>query len=107
MTQHITRWQRRKVLPAGRKGAICIDVVLLVLASLRINAASVTGVIIANEAGGSSAVSGAAVDQIQTKNRSGPTDLGSVGAAQNQTEQTRRKLEESQNQSLICCKTSG
>jgi hypothetical protein len=69
-----------------------------VLASLRINAASVTGVIIANEAGGSSAVSVAAVDQIQTTNRSGPTDLGSVGAAQNQTEQTRRKLEESLNQ---------
>jgi two-component sensor histidine kinase len=25
MTQHITLWQRPKVLPAGRKGAICID----------------------------------------------------------------------------------
>jgi hypothetical protein len=25
MTQHITLWQRPKVLPAGKKGAICID----------------------------------------------------------------------------------
>ena len=66
MTRHITLWQRRKVLPAGRKRAICIDVVLLVLASLRINAASVTGVIIPNEAARSSAVNVAAVDQILT-----------------------------------------
>ena len=66
MTRHITLWQRRKVLAAGRKRAICIDVVLLVLASLRINAARVTGVIIANEAARSSAVNVAAVDQILT-----------------------------------------
>ena len=66
MTRHITLLQRRKVMPANRKRAICIDVVLLVLASLRINAASVTGVIIANEAARSSAVNVAAVDQILT-----------------------------------------
>jgi len=25
MTQHVNLWQRPKVVPAGRKGAICID----------------------------------------------------------------------------------
>jgi len=70
-------------------------IVLLVLASLRVNAASVTGVIIANEGASSPAVHVAAVDQIQTTNRSGLTDLGSVGGAQNQMEETRREFEES------------
>jgi hypothetical protein len=65
LTQHITLWQRRKVVPADRKRAICIDVVLPVLASLRINAASVTGVIIANEAARSSAVNVAAVTRFK------------------------------------------
>ena len=51
---------------SGQKGAICIDVVLLVLASLRIYVPSVTGVIIANEAAGSPAVNVAAIHQIQT-----------------------------------------
>src|SRR6516164_455870 len=69
MTQHITRWQRPKVPASGQKGAICIDVVLLVLASLRIYAPSVTGVIIANQAAMSPAVNVAAIHQIQTTNR--------------------------------------
>src|SRR5215510_14108504 len=70
-------------------------IVLLVLASLRVNAATVTGVIITKEAVRSPAESVAAVYQIQTRNPSGSTDLASVGSAQNQTEQTRRELEES------------
>jgi uncharacterized protein (DUF3084 family) len=70
-------------------------IVLLVLASLRVNAASVTGVIVANEAARSAAVKVAAIDQIQTGNRIGLTDLRSMGGAQNQTEETRRELEES------------
>ena len=75
---------------------LCLcTIVLLVLASLRVNAASVTGVIIANDAARSAAVKVAAVDQIQTTNRSGSTDLRSVGGAKNQTEATRRELEES------------
>jgi len=61
-------------------------IVLLVLASLPVNAASVTSVIIANEAVSSSAVNVAAVDQVHTTNRSGLTDLGSVSGAQNQME---------------------
>jgi hypothetical protein len=67
-------------------------IVLLVLATLRVNAASVTGVIIANEAVSSPAVN---VDQVHTTNRSGLTDLGSVGGAQNQMEETRGEYEES------------
>ena len=48
---------------------LCLcTIVLLVLASLRVNAASVTGVIIANDAARSAAVKVAAVDQIQTTN---------------------------------------
>ena len=43
----------------------------------------------------SRAVNVAAVYQIQTRIRSGPIDLGSVGGVQNQTEETRRQLEES------------
>jgi len=70
-------------------------IVLLVLASLRVNAATVTGVIITKEAVRSPAVSVAAVYQIQRRNPSGSTDLGSVGSAQNQTGETRRELEES------------
>jgi hypothetical protein len=70
-------------------------IVLLVLASLRVNAASVTGVIIANEAASSPAVNVAAGEQVNTTNRSGFTDLGSVGDAQNQTVATRREYEES------------
>ena len=53
-------------------------IVLVVLASLRVNAASVTGVMIANEAVSSRAVNVAAVDQVHTTNRSGLTDLGSM-----------------------------
>jgi len=70
-------------------------IVLPVLASLRLNAASVTGVIIANEAVSSSAVNVAAVDQVHTTNRSGLTDLGSVSGAQKQMEETRREYKES------------
>jgi tetratricopeptide (TPR) repeat protein len=70
-------------------------IVLLVLASLRVNAASVTGVIIANEAASSPAVNVAAGEQVNTTNRSGFTDLGSVGGAQNQMGGTRREYEES------------
>ena len=70
-------------------------IVILVLASLRVNAASVTGVIIANEAASFPAVNVAAVDQVHTTIRSGLTDLGSVGGAQNQMEETRREYEES------------
>ena len=75
---------------------LCLrTIVVLVLASLRVNAASVTGVIITKEAARSRAVNVAAVYQIQTRIRSGPIDLGSVGGVQNQTEETRRELEES------------
>jgi hypothetical protein len=75
---------------------LCLrTIVLLVLASLRVNAASVTGVIITKEAARSPAVNVAAVYQIQTRHRSGSTDLGSVVGAQNQTEETRTELEES------------
>jgi tetratricopeptide (TPR) repeat protein len=70
-------------------------IVLLLLANLRVNEASVTGVIIANEAVSSPAVNVAAVDQVHTTNRSGLSDLGSVGGAQNQMEETRREYEES------------
>jgi hypothetical protein len=66
-----------------------------VLASLRVNATRVTGVIITKEAARSTAANVAAVYQIQTTSRSGSTGLGSVGGAQNQTEETRRELEES------------
>jgi hypothetical protein len=66
-----------------------------VLASLPVNAANVTGVIITKEAARSPAVNVAAVYQIQTRNRSGSIDLGSVGGVQNQTEEIRRELEES------------
>ena len=45
--------------------------VLLVLASLRVNAASVTRVLIANEAASSPAVDVTAVDQVHTTIRSG------------------------------------
>ena len=75
---------------------LCLrTIVILVLASLRVNAASVTGVIITKDAARSPAVNVAAVYQIEIRNRSGSTDLGSVGGAQNQTEETRRELEES------------
>ena len=70
-------------------------IVLLVLASLRVNAASVTGVIIANEAASSPAVNVAAREQVSTTNRSGLTDFGSVGGAQNHMEETRREYDES------------
>jgi len=70
-------------------------IVLLVLASLPVNAANVAVVIITKEAAGSPAVNVAAVYQIQTRNRSGSIDSGSVGGGQNQTEETRRQLEES------------
>ena len=70
-------------------------IVLLVLASLPVNAATVTCVIITKEAARSPAVNVAAVDQIQTTNPSGSTDLRSVGGAQKQTGETRRELEES------------
>ena len=70
-------------------------IVLLVLASLRVNAASVTGVTIAKEAASSPAVSVAAVYQIKTTIPSGSTDQGSVGGAQKQMGETRRELEES------------
>ena len=75
---------------------LCLcTIVLLVLASLRVNAASVTDVIMPNEASRSPAVNVAAAYQIQTRNRSGSTDLASVRGAQNQTEENRRELEES------------
>ena len=70
-------------------------IVVLVLASLRVNAANVTGVIIANEAASSPVVNVAAGEQVNTTNRSGLTGLGSVGGAQNQMEETRREYEES------------
>ena len=67
-------------------------IVVLVLASLRVNAASVTSVRIANEAVSSPSVNIADVDQVHTTIRSGITDLGSVGDAQNQTVATRREV---------------
>ena len=69
--------------------------VLLVLAGLPVNAASVTDVIVASEEARSPAVNAAAVYQVETRNRSGVTDLRSVGGVQNQTEGIRRELEES------------
>ena len=70
-------------------------IVVLVLASLRVNAASVTSVLIANEAASSPGVNIADVEQVHTTIRSGFTDLGSVGDAQNQTVATRREYEDS------------
>ena len=70
-------------------------IVLPVLASLPVNAATVTGVTIAKEVARSPAVNVAAVYQIQTRDQSSSTDLGSVGGAQKQTEETRGELEES------------
>ena len=70
-------------------------IVLLALASLPVNAVNVTGVIITKQAARSPALTVAAVYQIQTRHRSGSTDLGSVLGAQNQTEETRTELEES------------
>jgi tetratricopeptide (TPR) repeat protein len=62
---------------------------LLAVASLRVNAASLTGVIITNEATSYSAVEVVAVDQVHTTIRSALADT--VGAGQNQTEETRRE----------------
>jgi uncharacterized protein (DUF3084 family) len=70
-------------------------IVVLVLASLRVNAASVTSVLIANEAASSPGVNIADVEQVHTTIRSGFTDLGSVGDAQNQTVATRREYVDS------------
>ena len=64
-------------------------IVLLAVASLRVNAASLTGVIITNEATSSSAVDVVAIDQVHTTIRSALADT--VGGAQNQTEETRRE----------------
>src|SRR5208283_1719181 len=64
-------------------------IVLLAVASLRVNAASLTGVIITNEATSSSAVDVVAIDQVHTTIRSALADT--VGDAQNQTEETRRE----------------
>jgi tetratricopeptide (TPR) repeat protein len=64
-------------------------IVLLALASLRVNATSLTGVIITNEATSSSAVDVVAIDQVHTTIRSALADT--VGGAQNQTEEARRE----------------
>jgi tetratricopeptide (TPR) repeat protein len=69
-------------------------IVLLALASLRVNAASLTGVIFSNEANSSPAENLAAVDQVHTTNRSPLADLGTADASQNQTEEIRREYEE-------------
>jgi hypothetical protein len=70
-------------------------IIVLVLASLRVNAASVTSVLIANEAASSPGVNIADVDQVHTTIRSGFADLGGVGSAQNQMVETRREYEDS------------
>ena len=67
-------------------------IVVLVLASLQVNAASVR---IANEAGSSPSANIADVDQVHTTIRSGFTDLGSAVGAQNQMVETRREYEDS------------
>ena len=64
-------------------------IVLLALASLRVNATILTGVIITNGATSSSAVEVVAIDQVHTTIRSALADT--VGGAQNQTEETRRE----------------
>ena len=64
-------------------------IVLLAVASFRVNAASLTSVIITNEATSSSAVDVVAIDQVHTTIRSALADT--VGDAQNQTEETRRE----------------
>ena len=64
-------------------------IVLLALASLRVNATSLTDVIITNEATSSSAVDVVAIDQVHTTVRSALADT--VGGAQNQTEESRRE----------------
>ena len=56
---------------------------------MRVNAASLTGVIITNEATSSSAVDVVAIDQVHTTIRSALADT--VGGAQNQTEEARRE----------------
>jgi hypothetical protein len=57
-------------------------IVVLVLASLRVNAASVTSVLIANEAASSPAVNIADVDQVHTTIRSGFAYLGGVDGSE-------------------------
>ena len=64
-------------------------IVLLAVASLRVNAAILTGVIITNEAASYSAVDVVAIGQVHTTIRSALADT--VGDAQNQTEETRRE----------------
>ena len=56
---------------------------------------AVTRVLIANEAASSPAVNVTDVNHAHTTIRSGLTDLGSVGGAQNQMEETRREYEDS------------
>jgi tetratricopeptide (TPR) repeat protein len=68
--------------------------VLLALAGLRVNAASLTGVIFSNEVNSSPAENLAAVYQVHTTNQSHLLDLGTAGGSQNQTEETPREYEE-------------
>ena len=65
-------------------------IVLLALASLRVNATNLTGVMITNEATSSSAPGVVNVDQAHTTIRSALADR--VAGAQDQTEATRRAL---------------
>jgi hypothetical protein len=69
-------------------------IILLALAGLRVNAASLTGAIFSNEANCSPAENLAAIDQIHTTDRSPLADLGTAGGSQNQTEEIRREYEE-------------
>jgi tetratricopeptide (TPR) repeat protein len=68
------------------------NIALLCLASLRVNATSLTGVINTSEATSSPAVNVAAVDQVHTTNRSALGDT--VGGIQNPTDESRRGTEE-------------
>src|SRR5208283_4220461 len=86
--------ERHAISRTGQQGSgpmlsRLFTIVLLAVASLRVNAASLTGVIITNEATSSSAVDVVAIDQVHTTIRSALADT--VGDAQNQTEETRRE----------------
>ena len=86
--------ERHAISRTGQQGSApmlsrLFTIVLLAVASLRVNAASLTGVIITNEATSSSAVDVVAIDQVNTTIRSALADT--AGDAQNQTEETRRE----------------
>ena len=69
--------------------------IVLLLANLRVDAASVTRLLSATEAASSRAVNVADVNHAHTTIVSGFTDMRSVGGAQNQMDETRGEYEDS------------